>query len=140
MPRFKVVRVLRQEIEVDAKDVAGALENRPYPLDSMTVIRERAKDLDKHATPVSAISDRKMRAGRVFTRTYHDVLYTATVIPGGRVKLDGADFVGVVYKNLNKATQALLKGTSANAWVFWGEGPQGEKTEEEPKADTEVAE
>ena len=140
MPRFNVVRVIKFEYQVEAESKEEALASlRPAGLGE-TLLRQHVKDLDKHATPVSAISDRKMRAGRVFTRTYHDVLYTATVIPGGRVKLDGADFVGVVYKNLNKATQALLKGTSANAWVFWGEGPQGEKTEEEPKADTEVAE
>jgi len=139
MPRYQVVKVLKFEYDIEAETQEAALATIPEGAKT-TLVRERAKDLDKQATPVSAIADRKMRAGRVFTRTYHGVLYTATVIPGGRVKLDGADYVGVVYPNLNKATQALLKGKSANAWVFWSEGPQGEKPEEEPRADTEVAE
>ena len=140
MPNYQIRRDIRFEYQVEADSAEAALTAlRPAGLGE-TLLRQHVKDLDKQATPVSAITDRKMRAGRVFTRTYHSVLYTATVIPGGRVKLDGADYVGVVYPNLNKATQALLKGKSANAWVFWSEGPQGEKPEEEPKADTETAE
>ena len=135
MPRYQVVKVLKFEYDIEAETQEAALATIPEGAKT-TLVRERAKDLDKQATPVSAIADRKMRAGRVFTRTYHGVLYTATVIPGGRVKLEGGDVAGV-YKNLNKATQAILGGKSANAWVFWSEGPQGEKATAESEAATE---
>jgi hypothetical protein len=137
MPKFKVVKVLRfeYELESDTEDAARAaipeLILGGVGESKITTIRESVKNLDKQAAPVNAIVDRKMRAGRMFTRTYRGVVYTATVIPGGRIKLEGGDFTGIVYKNLNKATQAILGGKSANARVFWHEGPQ-----EASKSDT----
>jgi len=123
MPRYRVTKVLRFEYQVDAESEEAALQV-PWPRedpDAVTILRQRARDLDRPASAgARVIADRVMRAGRTFQRAYAGQTYTATVVPGGKVKLEGGGLSGT-FKNLHAATQAILKGKSANAWAWWHE-------------------
>jgi hypothetical protein len=151
--KFKVVRDLRHEYEVEADNAEDALnlaeghdtnvseagysmfdhyeptEDPPGEADRSIlnveasdpkVLRQRARDTEHKAAGTAVITDRVMRAGRTFARTYKGHSLTAVVLPGGRIKLGD----GSVWKNLNQATQAAIELStgerhSANAFQFW---------------------
>jgi hypothetical protein len=120
MPRFEVTKHLEAVYQVDAETPEAALAS-PWPRedpDAVSILRERAKDLDrpKSAGP-RTISDRTLRAGRTFERKFEGTTHQAVFIPGGRVKLDGVE----VFATLSKATAAIRPGVSLNSWVWWKE-------------------
>ena len=125
--KYEINKLIKLNYQVEAEGPDEALA-APVPSDVvMSTIKERARDLDKAPASASVIRDRTLRAGRVFTRTYKGDAYTATVLPGGRIRITG-DKIGAptTCKNLHVAAQIAIElssGTkhSANAWQFWAE-------------------
>ena len=128
MPKYEITRQIKLNYQVEAETESDALE-APVPRGGgvvMSTIKERARDLDKPKSGVKVISDRVLRQGRVFTRTYKGHSFTATVLPGARIRLESDGIAGSVYKTLHQAATAATeiadgRKHSVNCWAFWHE-------------------
>ncbi len=66
MPRYQVTKTLRLQYDVEADNEDSALQV-PWPKDdpqAVTVVKERARDLDKKPAGIRTITDRELRPGR----------------------------------------------------------------------------
>ena len=118
MPTYRVVKVIKFEYEAEADNEQAALDSIPDDA-RRTILRQKARDVNKVAGS-HTIANRTYTPGRVLTRTFAGQTYTATFLPGAKVKLEGGEQDGT-FKTLAQATQAIMPGKSVNSWAWWKE-------------------
>lgn len=137
MPRYSVRKDIRFEYEVDAATPEAALAV-PWPKDdpdAVSIIRERARDLDRpKSAGVKVITDRQLTPGRRFTGKYLKQEFRLEVRADGQIEVQKkGSSTTETYASMNRAAMAATGKKAINVWA-WVRDTEAAKPEEPPEA------
>jgi len=132
MPRYQVRKDIRFEYEVNAETEAEALAV-PWPKednDAVTVLRQRARDLDRPTSAGrAAITGRELRPGRRLIARYRKAEWRAEVRTDGQIEVQRkGSSQTLTFPTLAKAAVHIVDGKAVNAWALFRDAePAAEK-------------
>ncbi len=123
--KFEVTKQLRVVYTVEADDPQQALAAEPPGDATVSILKERAKDLDKQPSAGRpALVDRELRPGRRFVAKYKKQEWTAEVLADGQIALrkKGGSHAET-FPTLAKAATHIIDGKAVNAWALFRDAP-----------------
>ncbi len=125
--KFEVSKHLKvvYTLEADGPDTALAAE--PPADATITVIRQRARDLDKQPAGIRTITDRQLRPGRRLIAHYKGTEWIAEVQDDGLISLRRKGHPAQTFASLAKAATSIIDGKAVNAWFLFHDPAAKEK-------------
>lgn len=126
--KFEVSKQLKVVYTLEAEGPDAALAAEPPADAAITVLRQKAKDLDKQPSAGRpAIVDRELRPGRKLIARYKKVDWIAEVQADGQIALrkKGGSHAET-FPTLAKAAMHLIDGKAVNCWMLFRDAPAAE--------------
>ncbi len=141
---FEITKTFRFQYKVDAPDAETALKINVPSDATATVIRQRARDLDKQpGVGRPALKDRELRPGRKLVARYKKVEWIAEVQADRQIALrkKGGSHADT-FTTLARAAMHIVDGKAVNAWALFRDAPAAKEkpAASPPKPEADAAE